>query len=215
MLKMNRRCRLAGVDLIFDLCFMYRLQTGTTPGILVIINFLTGQFISFRVFSSLNQMYILENKFQDFNFLPSIDDVCGNSGQIVWRDGDIWCDLLWEWGEWEQSDINCCCYWPPQTHGVSSPSSQFPVFNVGRTQSGCAEKVLQLLIIRIPSQGLAQHHRSLPGPVGFWFSIWHLAWIQPGPTLGECWEWEQTIPTSPTTPIFLDNKRQLGPHLQL
>ena len=79
MLRMNRRCRLAGVDLIFDLCFMYRLQTGTTPGILVIINFLTGQFISFRVFSSLNQMYILENKFQDFNFLPSIDDVCGKT----------------------------------------------------------------------------------------------------------------------------------------
>ena len=69
MLRMNRRCRLAGVDLIFDLCFMYRLQTGTTPGILVIINFLTGQFISFRVFSSLNQMYILENKFfKAFNF---------------------------------------------------------------------------------------------------------------------------------------------------
>ena len=189
---------------------MYRLQTGTTPGILVIINFLTGQFISFRVFSSLNQMYILENKFQDFNVHPSLWCLLK-----FWTNCDIWCDLLWA-SEWEQSDINCCCYWPPQTHGVSSPSQQFPVFNVSRGPGpGCPEKVLQLLIIRIPSQGLAQHHRSLPGPVGFWFSIWHLAWIQQGPTLGECWEWEQTIPTSPTTPIFLDNKRQLGPHLQL
>ena len=91
MLKMNRRCRLAGVDLIFDLCFMYRLQTGTTPGILVIINFLTGQFISFRVFSSLNQMYILENKFQDFNFHQCLLKFWTNCET---DDGDIWCDLL-------------------------------------------------------------------------------------------------------------------------
>ena len=111
---------------------MYRLQTGTTPGILVIINFLTGQFISFRVFSSLNQMYILENKFQDFNFHQCL--------LKFWTNCDIWCDLLLAdcESEWEQSDINCCCYWPPQTHGVSSPSSQFPVFNVGRTRESVA-----------------------------------------------------------------------------
>ena len=91
MLKMNRRRRLAGVDLIFDLCFMYRLQTGTTPGILVIINFLTGQFISFRVFSSLNQMYILENKFQEL--LISRIFVWVLAGQIVIV-GVISCDVV-------------------------------------------------------------------------------------------------------------------------
>ena len=62
---------------------------------------------------------------------------------------------------------------------VSSPSYQFPVFNVSR--AGCPEKVLQLLIIIIPSPGLDRmtgHYQP-----GFWFSIWHLAWIHPGPTI--------------------------------
>ena len=102
--------------------------------ILVIINFLTGQFIPLKLFSSPNQMYILENKFfEAFNFRNIVENLY-----------KLWCCSVMYSGRYLTFD--CCCYWPSRSVRLLTVWVSCVCYPWLLVPAQCPEKVLQLVI---------------------------------------------------------------------